>query len=259
MPRWLVRLPMLVIVYVALPGACANRGMVSTDGGGSGGANGSGGGGGPGGSGGDSTGSGGSGGDVIGGSGGGGGASVDLAPMMDAISDAKEVRDVSTDHACPMATFTFESGQTGVHLGTAVTATAAKSITTSTANRYCGQRALEITTTFSMMSGPSTKGEVLIDLTGAQQNLAGKTITINVSAIPEPMPSAYVALTLNTGGRPFDLVPNIKPLTSDWTTQSYKLPAGADGGIMMVTNISIQIFDFSNYDGKIYIDDIDIR
>jgi hypothetical protein len=255
MPRWLVRLPVLLIFYIALPGACANRGMVvSADGGGSGGTGGSGGA--LGGSGGDSTGSGGSGGEASGGSGGGGGANVDTAPMMDAASDAKDVRDVSTDHACPTATFTFESGMSA-KLGTA--GTAAKSITTSTGNRYCGQRSLEISTTFSGTLGPSTKGEVLIDLTGAQQNLVGKTITINVSAIPEPMPSAYVALTLMTGGRPVDLMPTIKPLTSDWTTQSYKLPAGADGGVMGVTTISIQIFDTNNYDGKIYIDDLDIR
>ena len=155
-------------------------------------------------------------------------------------------------------TFTFESGTSGARLGT-TTGTAAKSVTTSMTNRYCGQRSLEISTTFSAMTGPTTKGEVLIDLTGAQQNLSGKTITINVSAIPEPMTSAYVALTLTTSVGSMTLVPTIKPLTSDWTTQSYKLPAGADGGVMMVSTIAIQIFDFSNYDGKIYIDDLDIR
>jgi hypothetical protein len=197
------------------------------------------------------TGGGGSGGTGTGGDGSGGttvDAPADLTPMAD-------VMDVSTDHACPAATFTFESGTSGARLGTMQAA--AQSVTVSTVNHYCGQHALEITTAFSGSSGNTTTAEVLIDLAANQQNLSGKMLTIHVSALPEPKPTTYMAVTLITSAGSMTLTPTIKPLTSDWQTESYKVPTAM--ATTMVSSIDIQIFDTNNYLGKIYIDDLDIR
>ena len=254
--RWLVRWArwsLLAVFCVAVLNACANRGMMTPTPSGTGGS-------------GDDAGTGGTGGDMgTGGSGGGtggiigtggsGGGVVDSGP--DTLADAVDARDATADHSCsPAAMFTFEAGVQGARLG--AMQGGAKSITNSTADHYCGTRALEITTGFSGTSGNTTKGEVFIDLAAAQQNLTGKTITIHVAAVPEPMPSAYLSLTLTTGSGSIDLKPSIRQLTSDWQTQSYPL-TGTDGGLMMVMNLDIQIFDTNGYSGKIYIDDIDIR
>jgi hypothetical protein len=249
--RWLL----LASFCAAIAGACANRGMMAVPSTGTGGNSGSGGLPGTGGS--MGTGGAGSGGDGSGGAGSGGdgsgGAAVDAPPDLSPMADAMDARDASTDHACPTATFTFESGTSGAHLGTMQAA--AQSVTSSIANHYCGQHALEITTAFSGTSGNTTKAEVLIDLAAGQQNLANKMITIHVAAIPESMPSTYMALTLITGTGNNTLTPSIRPLTSDWQTQTYTAPASAT----MVSSIDIQIFDTNNYVGKIYIDDLDIR
>jgi hypothetical protein len=252
--RWLL----LASFWVGLASACANRGMMAAPSTGAGGNSGSGGGGlaGTGGS--TGTGGAGTGGDGTGGAGtggdGSGGAAVDapadLSPMADAM-------DASVDHPCPTpaATFTFESGTSGARLGTMQAA--AQSVTISTANHYCGQHALEITTAFSGSSGNTTTAEVLIDLAANQQNLSGKMLTIHVSALPEPKPTTYMAVTLITSAGSMTLTPTIKPLTSDWQTTSYKVPTAA--ATMMVSSIDIQIFDTNSYVGKIYIDDLDIR
>ncbi len=247
--RLIARWSFLAVSCVAILNACANRGMMSPSG--------------SGGTGGGQTGSGGagSGGDMgTGGTGSGGDMGTGGTPIdsnVDMMSmDAPDARDVNNDHACPSATFTFESGTSGASLGTMQAA--ARSITSSTANHYCGTHALEISTTFTGTSGNTIKGEVFIDLMAAQQNLTGKTITIHVAAVPEPMPSAYLSLTLITGTGSIDLKPSVRPLTSDWQTQSYPL-AGTDGGVMTVMRLDIQIFDTNGYNGKIYIDDIDIR
>lgn len=203
------------------------------------------------GSGGDVTGPGGAGSGVDGA--GGSGSSIDTAPDVTPIVDAQD----GSDRACPMATYTFETGTPIAHLGSMQAA--ATSVTNSTANHYCGQHALEITTAFSGTSGMTTIAGVQIDLTTAgQQNLSGKTITIHVSANPEPMPATYLALTLITGTTGnTTLMPFIRPLTSEWQAQSYKIATGT--ATMTVTSLAIQIFDIANYKGKIYIDDLDIR
>ncbi|HVR62506.1 MAG TPA: hypothetical protein VMU50_11430, partial [Polyangia bacterium] len=135
---------------------------------------------------------------------------------------------------------------------------AAISVTSSTANHYCGQHSLEVTTTFIGTSGNTTKAEVLIDLPPNLQNLSGKTITIHVAAVPDAMPSAYLALTLRTAVGDMTISPSVRPLTGDWKTQTYEVPSN-DGGTTMVTSLAFQMFDTNGYQGKLYIDDVDIH
>jgi hypothetical protein len=240
----------LLTVLAVLGPACANRGMSRAgDDGGAAGAGGTG------------PGDAGSGGAGLGGMGSGG--AIDMAPPpIDASDsggnrDATDARDASADHSCtPAADFTYETTTTSEHVTPLTPDNAVKSIAHSTTAHYCGLRSLELTTLFAP---GNTKGEVLIDMPDTLQNVAGKTVTIHVSASPAPDVQSYVAVTLITASGYLTLMPTIRGLSTDWLTQDYMIPADSDAGVMKVTGISIQVFDLKSYSGKIYIDDLAIR
>jgi hypothetical protein len=249
----------IVLIVLAVMGpACANRGMnhfvgdASVDGSGGVGAGGQGSGG---------TGSGGTGSGGMGSGGMGSGGAIDMASdPVDAADarDSADARDASTDHPCAPADFPFETTATSEHVTTfpPPAINAVKNIGHSTMSRYCGMRSLELTT---MFAPDTTRGEVLIDVPVALQNLTGKTITVRVSASPPLEEPSYVAVTLVTASGFLTLSPTIRALTADWLTQDLTIPMGGDAGVMMVTSIAIQVFDLKSYSGKIYVDDLDIR
>ncbi len=254
--RLCARLSLGLLIGLCLSNlACANRGM-SRNSTGTGGMDGTGG-----------TDGGGTGGNGSGGSGtgGSGGASPiepgpDLAPADTRDADPVDVRDASVDHPCtPTATFTFDNGLQNAALFGAPNAVTM--IVNSTTNRYCGARSLELMTTFGGVvdGGTVNRGGIQIPLTGAQQNLSGKTLTIHVSAVPDGTASTYVAVTLATPTRPVTLLPNTRPVTGDWSTSTYSLTMATDAGVTTATALSIEIFDNNSYSGSIFIDDVDLR
>ena len=96
------------------------------------------------------------------------------------------------------ATFNFESGLQGAMLGAQA---AFQTPISSNAQGYCG-KSLAIPAMFSGTSGITSKGEILIPLSGAPVDLTGKTITIAIAADPGCNPDVDLNLVVNTQGAP---------------------------------------------------------
>jgi hypothetical protein len=153
--------------------------------------------------------------------------------------------------------FNFEAGTQGALINSGSLAFTA--VAPSSAFTFCGSGALAITGLFSGTSGPTTKGEVLINLPGAPVDLTGKTITVHIAANPGCSADLALFLLVNTQagsftiGAPFPL----RPVTSMWMTGSATVPAVA--GSTTAVALSLQVFSYTGYTGTIYVDEIDIR
>jgi hypothetical protein len=230
-------------------GAAGAGGTIKTDGGagktdgGGGGVGGKGGGGG-----------GGTGGK--GGSGGAGGSTLRDA-SCNLLTDALVEHSTT---ACN-ALFNFESGTQGATpASSAIQGAFKRVIQGTTPNTYCGAGSLAITASFSGTTGTSTKGEVDIPLgtDGGTANLAGKTVSVHVSANPacDAALKFNVSLNTTTGS---SVILRIEPVTANWSTATVTLPAATDGGANSATALALQAFSFDGYVGTIYVDEIDIR
>jgi hypothetical protein len=153
------------------------------------------------------------------------------------------------------AMFNFETDAEGAAINAGSTAfiTAMKA----GASTYCGTGALAINAFFSGTSGPSTKGEVLIALPGAPVDLTGKTITVHVAADPGCSADLNLSVVLNTQAGPVYFTPAfpIRPVNNTWKTGTATVGAGATAALAL----SLQAFSSTNYQGTIYVDEIDIR
>ena len=179
------------------------------------------------------------------------------------------------------ARFNFEPGSPAGRLaGATINSNNLKAFTAisnSSAVTLCGLGALEIDATFMGGSGQFAGGEVDIPLNGTE-DLSGKTLTVNVRAVPPGVVSFFVLLS-TTGG--FETVPGYPlSLTQDqWYTASYSFPVPdggvVDGGIRdgglpeggvpymwAVDRLALEAFSY-NTDASvsytIYVDEIDIR
>jgi len=238
--------------------ACANRGMhapdrdggpgvggsVATAGRGGGGGTASGGRGGTAGAATGTAGTGGAGGGATG-SGGTGGGSCNGAP------------DASAPGGTCGAMFNFESGAQNAMINTG--STAFMMVKQSSAATFCGSGALEITAQFSGTSGPSTKGEILINLPGAPLDVTGKTITVHVAANPGCSQDLNLSVVLNTTAGAIYFVPDfpILRVTNTWKTGTAVIPTV--NGSTTALALSLQSTSQTNYVGTIYIDEIDIK
>ena len=130
---------------------------------------------------------------------------------------------------------------------------------TSTTVRYCGSGSLAITALFSGSSGPTVKGEVLIPLPGAPVDLTGKTITVHVAADPGCSADLNLSLVLNTQAGPIYFTSDfpIPGVSNTWKTKTTTVPAAS--GSTTALQISLQAFSTKNYQGTIYIDEVDVR
>jgi len=240
--------------------ACANRGMhAPTDGGpGIAGSVGTAGRGGAGGT----AGRGGSGGAARGGTGGGPTGIAGTGGQSSGTAGNCNV--AATDGGSGAGTcgtmFSFETGTQGAVINAG--STAFTSLARSGTFTFCGSGALAITSLFSGTSGPTTKGEVLIALPGAGTtgiDVTGKTITVHVAADPGCSADLNLSLVLNTTAGPIYFTPAfpIRPVTNMWKTGTAMVTA--DAGSTTALAISLQVFSQMNYQGTIYIDEIDIR
>jgi hypothetical protein len=238
---------------------CANRGMKppGPDGGpGAGGTVATGGRGGQGGQGGMSGRGGGAGTTATGGSGGTGGQPTGTAGNCLVMATDGGI-DGGPDGGACAAMFSFESGIQGAIINSGSTAfTAVRPSGTFT---YCGSGALAINALFSGGSGPTTKGEVLLNLPGAPVDLTNKTITVRVAADPGCSSDLYLSVVLNTqaGAYYFSPLLQVRTITNQW-----KVATGtviADAGTNAALALSLQAFSGTGYVGTIYVDEIDIR
>lgn len=229
--------------------ACANRGMhAPTDAGagaaGSSGTTGSGGQSG-------TTGRGGTGGGPTGIAGTGGGSSGTGGASCGLSADAG-----ASGGACG-SMFDFETDVEGATINTG--SSAFQSVAKSNAFTFCGSGALAITAMFSGTSGPTTKGEVLINLnaTATPVDLTGKTITVHVASDPGCSADLNLSLVLNTQAGPVYFTPAfpIRPVTNMWKTGTATVGSGATAALAL----SLQAFSSTGYEGTIYIDEIDIK
>jgi hypothetical protein len=152
--------------------------------------------------------------------------------------------------------FNFESDAQGAMINSG--STAFTSLSKSSASTYCGSGALAISSLFSGTSGPSTKGEVLIPLPGAPLDLTGKTLTVHVAADPGCSSDLLLSLILNTQAGPiyFQSPFPIQPVTNAWKTATVTVAPGT--GSTTVLALSLQALSSTNYQGTIYVDEIDI-
>jgi hypothetical protein len=154
------------------------------------------------------------------------------------------------------AMFNFESGIHGAIINSGSTAFTA--IKRDGAFTYCGAGALAITGLFSGSSGPTTKGEVLINLPGAPVDLTGKTITVRVASDPGCSQDLNLSLVLNTQAGAIYFTPAfpILRVTNTWKTGTATVPATA--GSTTALALSLQAISQTGYLGTIYVDEIDI-
>ena len=128
------------------------------------------------------------------------------------------------------AMFNFETDAQGATINTG--STAFQTVARSTAFTFCGSGALAIDAMFSGTSGPTTKGEVLINLPGAPLDLTGKTITVHVASDPGCSTDLNLSLVLNTQAGPVYFTPAfpIRPVTNMWKTGTAMVTSGGAGG-----------------------------
>jgi hypothetical protein len=263
-----MRLLRLIIVPLFLCGAsCANRGMVApSELAGSGGATGEAGAGG-------NVSTGGVGGNVsTGGAGGKGGGTAGAGGMAGATgkgggsggskvdASCSVVTDALFDHSTTTcgAMFNFETSIEGATL-----ASGSQAFTTVTQatppHTYCGAGALAIAATFNGTTGVTTKGEVDIPLgvDGGTANLAGKTLTVHVSASPAACGEdlRFKILLYTTTGSPTAV--SVNAVTANFTTASASLATVA--GAAATNALAIEAFSASGYTGTIFVDEIDIK
>jgi hypothetical protein len=232
--------------------ACANRGMHAPDDGGTAGSNataGRGGTSGRGGIGGTAA-QGGTSGAPTGTAGVGGGATGTAGSGV-----ACDLPDGSASGGACGTMFNFETGVQGATINPGSSAFTA--IAASGAFTFCGSGALAIAATFSGTSGPTTKGEVLINLPGAPVDLTDKTITVHVASDPGCSTDLNLSLVLNTQAGPVYFTPAfpIRPVTNTWKTGTASVTTGATSALAL----SLQAFSSTGYEGTIYVDEIDIR
>jgi len=180
--------------------------------------------------------------------------------LADASADAGCNGPISSgwDGGTCTATFNFEATAQGATIPTSGQA-AFTGVGISNMDTYCGLEALTISASFSGTAGTTTKGEVDIPLgteAGAYVDLTGKTITLHFAAVPCGVDLGFAVLLLTASGSP-TIVPTVRPLGNTWETASVMLTADISG-VDMVSAISIQAFSSTNYQGKIFVDEIDI-
>ena len=237
--------------------ACANRGMKAPDDGGPGvaGSVGTAGRGGAGGT----TGRGGGGGSARGGTGGGptGVAGTGGQTSGTAGNCNVAATDGGSGGGSCGTMFNFESGTHGAM--TSPSSTAFTNLARSGTFTFCGTGALAATSIFSGTSGPTIKGEVLINLPGAPVDLTNKTITVHVASDPGCSSDLYLSMVVNTQVGPIYFSPpvQVRPLTNTWQTGTVTVTA--DGGSTTAIALSLQFISATNYTGTVYIDEIDIR
>lgn len=224
---------------ILCPLGCANRGMVAPDDG-------------------DITGGGGGGIRTDAGSGGasgkgGSGGVTHVDAGCNLVTDALYEHSTSTCGAM----FNFEGGTEGATLLAGTQAFTGVTAGT-TPHTYCGTGSLAIAASFSGTTGAKEKGEVDLPLgvDGGSANLAGKTLTVRLSAAPITCGDLRFAVTLNTTAGQ-TVVLRLSSVTSNWTTASVTL--AADGGVTATNKIALQAFSTTNYAGTIYVDEIDVR
>jgi hypothetical protein len=196
--------------------------------------------------------------------GGGGNSGADLRlDLTDALADtgsdsdafaSETAREVMYEAApLPCATrFNFEMNM--IHGARLNPPGAFMSLAHSGRHTSCGLGALEIMARFMGIMGDNARGIVLIDLM-PPENLAGKMFSIRGAADPPVTPGPTLSVSLVTPGGYVDLLPVIRPLPGGYQKQDYLVPARATS----VSQISIQVSDSNNYEGRIYIDEIDIK
>jgi len=153
--------------------------------------------------------------------------------------------------------FNFETGVQGAMINAG--STAFTNLTRSGTFTFCGSGALAATAIFSGTSGPTIKGEVLINLPGAPVDLTNKTITVHVASDPGCSSDLYLSMVVNTQVGPIYFSPSVqvRPLTNVWQTGTATVTAA--GGSTTAIALSLQFISATNYTGTIYIDEIDIR
>jgi hypothetical protein len=147
------------------------------------------------------------------------------------------------------ATFSFDSGlPAGAKLGDGQVAFQPP---TSSGAGYCG-KALAIPTRFS---ASTAKGELVIPLAtdGGTVDLTGKTISLAVAADPGCDADLQLYLVINTQSLP--VMVSIPPVTGRWQQRTFT-PAG---DVSRAIAISLQAFSLGNYQGTIYLDELDIE
>jgi len=240
--------------------ACANRGMHAPDDGGPGvaGSVGTAGRGGAGGT----TGRGGSGGTGATARGGTGGGPTGVAGTDSQSSGtAGNCNVAATDGGSSGGTcgtmFNFETGVQGAVINSG--STAFTNLARSGTFTFCGGGALALTSIFSGTSGPSIKGEVLINLPNAPVDLTNKTITVHVASDPGCSSDLYLSMVVNTQVGPIYFSPpvQVRPVTNVWQTGTATVTAA--GGSTSALALSLQFISATEYRGTIYIDEIDIR
>jgi len=240
-----------ILLLTALgPLSCANRGMHAPGDGGSSGTGATGGRGG--------AGVGGRGGGAGTAPGGTGGGPTGTAGTTGTAGNCNVAVDAgaSTGGACG-SMFSFESGVQGATINSGSTAFTA--VKQSSAFTYCGSGALAITALFSGSTGPTTKGEGVLNLPSAPLDLTGKTITVHVAADPGCSQNLNLSMVLNTQAGPIYFNPDfpILNVTNTWKTGATTV--GAVSGSTTALAISLQVTSPNNYTGTIYVDEIDIR
>jgi hypothetical protein len=162
----------------------------------------------------------------------------------------------ATGGACSTM-FDFETNTEGAAINAG--STAFTGFMRSTTTTYCGSGALAITALFSGTSGPTTKGEILINLPNAPVDLTGKTITVHVAADPGCSADLNLSVVLNTQAGPVYFTPAfpIRPVTNMWKTGTATVTAAAGSATALA--LSLQAFSSTGYTGTIYVDEIDVR
>jgi hypothetical protein len=159
---------------------------------------------------------------------------------------------------CP-AKFNFETDAQGANIPAADQG-AFTAVTMSGANTFCGSGALAVSAAFSGTSGLPTKGVVELPIDPADMDFSGKTLTVNVSALPGCSADLGFAVVLRTGAGSEIVIPTVRPLGADWTTLTVTFAGDAGvAGASSVLAISLQAFSSTDYTGTIYVDEVDVR
>jgi len=156
------------------------------------------------------------------------------------------------------AMFDFETGTENVMIN--APSMAFTSLMKSSAYTFCGTGALAIASTFSGTSGNTIKGEVLLPLPNNPIDLTGKMITVHVASDPGCSTSMLnMSMVVNTQSGPIYFTPSplIRPITTAWSMATVTVPA--DPKATAALNVSLQFFSSDNYQGTIYVDEVDIK
>jgi len=188
--------------------------------------------------------------------GGAGGMNGQCVPDASVAGDAGDAGDAAV---CD-ATFNFEGcGNYNAMLNTPDQQVGFKSFMVVGSPTFCGGGALALEAHLTPIpdAGETHKGEVYIDVPGAPIDLGGKTITFSALAVP-PLSTATVYILPVSNTRGYGPQVKIVPSRTDWTTGSTSYTVG-DPLVADVSRLAIQfISNFDNYNGTLYVDEINI-